>query len=174
MLSLSYYIVHLFFMTSSFFTYNKSKVLQALRYHFITRKEIKIIVIVVNVFAITAAAFYFFKKVTPYAFIASSLLWFSLMISFWYVLPIIIYRKASTFKDRLRVSFEPQHMFLENDRGSRSWPWSAFSSMIESPYFFHLYFDSRSFFIIPKDAFDISELGEVRNFLKEKIKPKKS
>lgn len=159
-------------MTSSFFTYSKPKVLQALRYHFITRKEIKIMVIVVNVFAIISASFYFFHKVNAYAFIFSSILWFSLMISFWFILPNIIYRKAATFKDRFRVRFEPQHMFIENERGSRSWPWTAFSSMIESPFFFHLYFDSRSFFIIPKDAFEPNEINGTRALLKEKIKPK--
>ena len=37
-------------MTSQFFIYNKGKVIQALRYHFITRKEIKIMIILVNVF----------------------------------------------------------------------------------------------------------------------------
>jgi hypothetical protein len=63
-------------------------------------------------------------------------------------------------------------MFIQNERGSRSWPWTAFSSMIESPYFFHLYFDSRSFFIIPKDAFEPEKIYEVRKLLKEKIKPK--
>ncbi|HEY5408304.1 MAG TPA: YcxB family protein [Ginsengibacter sp.] len=156
-------------MTSSFFSYSKPKVLQALRYHFITRKEIKIMVILVNVFAIVAACFYFFKKVSAYAFLGSSCLWFCLMVSFWYILPNLIYRKSKTFKDRLKVSFEPQHMFIENERGSRSWPWTDFSTMMESPYFFHLYFDSRSFFIIPKDAFEIDKLGEVRKFLKEKI-----
>jgi hypothetical protein len=156
-------------MTSSYFTYSKPKVLQALRYHFITRREIKIMVILVNVFAIVAAGFYFFRKVSAFAFIGSSFLWFCLMISFWYVLPAIIYRKSATFKDRLRVSFEEQHMFIENERGSRSWPWKAFSTMIESPHFFHLYFDSRSFFIVPKDAFDITQVGEARKMLKEKI-----
>lgn len=158
-------------MTSSFFTYSKPKVLQALRYHFITRKEIKFIVILVNLFAIVAATFYYFKKVSAYVFLGSSCLWFCLMISFWYVLPNIIYRKSKTFKDRLQVRFEQQHMFIENDRGSRSWPWTAFTSMIESPYFFHLYFDSRSFFIIPKDAFEPDKISEVRKVLKEKIKP---
>lgn len=161
-------------MTSSYFTYNKKKVLQALRYHFITRKEIKILIIVVNVFAIIAAALYYFKKVTAYAFIGSSVLWFSLMISFWYILPGIIYNRASTFKDKLKVSFDPQHMFIENERGSRSWPWSAFSTMLESPDFFHLYFDSRTFFIIPKEAFEPEQLQEVRKLLKEKINRKKS
>jgi hypothetical protein len=156
-------------MTSSFFTYNKPKVLQALRYHFITRKEIKILLIVVNVFAITAAGFYFFEKISAYAFIGSSFLWFALMISFWHILPNIIYSKASTFKDRFKVSFDPQHMFIENEKGGRSWPWKAFSSIIESPHFFHLYFDSRSFFIIPKDAFEADQIPEARKFLKEKI-----
>jgi len=158
-------------MTSSFFTYSKPKVLQALRYHFITSKEIKFIVILVNLFAIVAATFYYFKKVSAYVFLGSSCLWFCLMISFWYVLPNVIYRKSKTFKDRLKVSFELQHMFIENDGGSRSWPWTAFSSMIESPYFFHLYFDSRSFFIIPKDAFGTDKISEARKILKEKIKP---
>lgn len=159
-------------MTSSYFTYSKPKVLQALRYHFITRKELKIMIILVNIFAIVAAGFYFFKKVSAYVFLGSSFLWFSLMVSFWYVLPNIIYRKSATFKDRLKVSFEPQHMFIENERGSRSWPWTAFSSMLESEYFFHLYFNSRSFFIIPKDAFEPEQIPEVRKILKEKINPK--
>ncbi len=159
-------------MTSSFFTYNKAKVLQALRYHFITRREIKVLIIAVNVFAIIAAAFYFLKKISAYAFVGSSFLWFALMISFWFILPNIIYRKAATFKDRFKVSLEQQHLFLENEKGSRSWPWKAFSSMIESPYFFHLYFDSRSFFIIPKEAFDKEEIPKARQFLKEKINEK--
>ena len=157
-------------MTSSFFTYSKPKVLQALRYHFISRIEIKTMIILVNLFAILSAALYFFKIVSPLAFLLSSTLWFVLMISFWYILPGIIYRKATTFKDRFRVSFEDQHMFLENDRGSKSWPWKDFSTMLESPYFFHLYFNSRSFFLIPKDAFENYDLLEIRRFLKDKIK----
>ena len=157
-------------MTSSYFTYSKPKVLQALRYHFITRKEIKIMIILVNLFAILSAALFFAKKVSAYAFLGSSLLWFCLMISFWFILPGIIYRKAATFKDSFQVIFEDQHMFIENERGSRSWPWTAFSSMIESPHFFHLYFNSRSFFIIPKEAFSEEDLHSVRQFVKSKIK----
>ncbi len=164
------YIVFLFSMTSSYFTYSKPKVLQALRYHFITRKEIKVMIILVNLFAIFAAALYFAKKVSAYAFLGSSVLWFSLMVSFWFILPAIIYRKAATFQDSFKVAFEDQHMFLENERGSRSWPWSAFSAMLESPHFFHLYFNSRSFFLIPKDAFSGEDLHSVRQFVKSKIK----
>lgn len=156
-------------MTSSFFSYNKSKVLQALRFHFFSRPEIKIMIIVVNVFAILAAALYFTREVSPLAFLMSSTLWFALMTAFWFVLPLIIYKRAATFKDHFRVSFEENHMFIENERGSRSWPWKDFSTYVESANFFHLYFNSRSFFLIPKNAFSIEKLHDIRKFLKEKI-----
>ena len=159
-------------MTSSFFTYSKPKVIQALRYHFITRKEIKTMIILVNVFTILSAALFFFKKISPLAFLVASVLWFSLMIAFWFVLPYSIYKKAATFKDGFTVSLEDQHLFLENDRGSKSWPWTAFSSLIESPHFFHLYFNSRSFFLIPKSAFDNDAVHDARKFLTNKIMKK--
>lgn len=157
-------------MTSALFTYNKSKVIQALRYHFITRKEIRLMMILVNIFAITSAALFFFRKVSPFAFLSASVLWFTLMIAFWFILPYTIYKKATTFKDRFKVSFEQQHMFLENERGSKSWPWTAFTSFVESPHFFHLYFNSRSFFLIPKEAFDGEHVYEARKMLSAKIK----
>ncbi|MEO6136660.1 MAG: YcxB family protein, partial [Ginsengibacter sp.] len=70
-------------MTSSYFTYTKPKVIQALRFHFISRREIKIMIILVNVFAILSAVLYYFGKVSPVSFLLSSGLWFILMISFW-------------------------------------------------------------------------------------------
>lgn len=126
-------------------------------------------IIIVNIFAISSAVLYYMGKVDPLAFLLSSTLWFALMIAFWFVLPIIIYRKAATFKDKFRVSFEDQHMFLENDKGSRSWPWKDFSDFVESTNFFHLYFNSRAFFLIPKSAFPKEQLPDVRKLLKEKI-----
>ncbi|MEO6683859.1 MAG: YcxB family protein [Ginsengibacter sp.] len=156
-------------MRSALFTYDKKKVIQALRFHFISRREIKLMIIFVNVFAIASAAFYFFGYVTPVAFLLASGLWFILMISFWFVLPLTIYKKAATFKDSFVVRLEPHHMFLENAKGSRSWPWKSFSTFVESPHFFHLYFDSRSFFLIPKEAFQDNDTFEVRAFLKEHI-----
>ena len=159
-------------MTSAFFTYNKQKVIQALRYHFITRREIKIMMILVNVFAILSAGLFFFKKISPYAFLLSSSLWFMLMIVFWFLLPYIIYRKADTFKDRFKAILSDEEFRIENDRGGRSWDWSAFSTWLESPHFFHLYFNSRSFFIVPKDAFEGDDVHEARKILKEKIEKK--
>lgn len=156
-------------MTSAYFTYSKPKVIQALRFHFISRREIRIMIVLVNVFAILSAILYFSGKVSPVAFLLASGLWFILMISFWFVLPGLIYRRAATFKDRFKVSLEPQHLFLENERGSRSWPWKDFNRMVESPHFFHLYFDNRSFFLIPKEAFEGDDVHEARRLFKESI-----
>jgi len=144
-------------------------VIQALRYHFITRREIKIMLILVNVFAILSAALFFFKKISPYAFLLSSLLWFTLMIVFWFLMPYVVYRKADTFKDRFRAILSDGEFRIENERGGRSWNWVEFSTWLESPHFFHLYFNSRSFFIIPKDAFEDEALHEARKILKAKI-----
>lgn len=156
-------------MTSQFFNYDKGKVIQALRYHFITRKEIKIMMILVNVFAIVSAAFFFFRKISPLAFLISSVLWFALMITFWFLLPYMIYRKAATFKDRFRAILSDTEFRIENERGGRSWAWGEFSTWIESPHFFHLYFNSRSFFIVPKEAFEGDDVHEARKILKAKI-----
>jgi hypothetical protein len=157
-------------MTSSFFTYNKGKVIQALRYHFITRREIKLMMIVVNVFAILSAGLFFFKKISPFAFLLSAFLWFIMMIAFWFVLPFIIYRRSHTFKDRFRVTLGTNSFMLENENGSRSWDWNEFSTKMESPHFFHLYFNPRSFFIVPKEAFEGDDVHEARKILTAKIK----
>jgi predicted membrane protein len=156
-------------MTSEFFTYNKGKVIQALRFHFITRREIKFMMILVNVFAIVSAALFFFKKVSPLAFLISAVLWFALMIIFWFILPLMVYRKNETFKDRFQAILAADYFRIENDRGGRSWDWKEFSAWMESPHFFHLYFNSRSFFIIPKDAFEGDEAQEARKIFKAKI-----
>ncbi len=156
-------------MTSSVFYYNKPKVIQALRYHFITRKEIRLMIILVNVFAVTTAILFFFKKISPVAFLVGSVLWFTLMLAFWFILPYSIYKRSATFKDHFNVALEDKHMFLENERGTKTWPWSTFSSYIESPHFFHLYFDSRSFFLLPKEAFEGDALHEARQIIKAKV-----
>lgn len=157
-------------MTSSYFTYEKAKVIQALRYHFITRKEIKLMIILINVFAILSAALFYFKKISPLAFLLSAFLWFIMMLMFWFILPTMIYKKSATFKDRFKTDFDEEGFTLENEQGQRSWAWSQFSSSMESPHFIHLYFDSRSFFIVPKDALSEDELAQARKLINLKIK----
>jgi hypothetical protein len=153
------------------FGYEKKQVLQALRYHFLSRPEIKVLLILINVFAIASAGLFAFKKIQAPSFLIFSFLWFMLMLVIWRILPSSIYKKALTFQDHFSMRFEEQGVELSTLNGSKAWPWTAFSSFVESPYFFHLYFDARSFFLVPKDAFtDISQLQEARALIREKIR----
>jgi len=155
------------------FGYEKKQVIQALRYHFISRPEIKTMLIVVNVFALISITLYALQKITPIAFLVGSGLWLALMVSFWFVMPIMVYKRAETFQHSFTMHFEPESFTLAHERGSRSWPWGSLTSYIESPNFFHLYFDSRSFFLVPKAGCrDKDEVFELRQLLKEKIKKK--
>jgi hypothetical protein len=153
------------------FTYDKRQVLQALRYHFISRPEIRIMIIVVNVFAFLSAVLFYFKKITPLAMLTGSTLWFVLMITFWFLLPSTVYKRAATFKDHFTMDFGKDSFSVGNERGSRSWPWNALKLFMETPNFFHLYFDSRSFFLVPKTGFSSSDdIYEMRQLLKEKVR----
>lgn len=129
-------------------------------------------IILVNVFALLSAGLFFFKKISPLAFLVSSLLWFMLMITFWFLLPYMVYRRADTFRDRFRARLSEDEFRIENERGGRSWGWNEFSTWIESPHFFHLYFNSRSFFIVPKEAFEGDQEHEARKLLRDKINKK--
>jgi hypothetical protein len=153
------------------FGYEKGQVLQALRYHFISRPEIRIMIILVNVFALASLVLYALHKITPWAFMTGSLLWIVLMISFWFILPGIVYRRAETFRHEFSMNFEQNGFSLRHERGSREWQWEALSNFVESPHFFHLYFDARSFFLVPKSGFkDKDEVYEMRQLLKQKVK----
>jgi len=153
------------------FSYDKGQVLQALRYHFISRPEIRIMLIIVNVFALICAVLYYFKRITPVAVLTGSLMWFFLMISFWFVMPGMVYRRAATFRDSFTMKFEDEGFSLGNERGSKTWPWKALSTFMETPNFFHLYFDSRSFFLVPKNCFNSSDdVYQLRQLLKAKVK----
>ncbi len=148
--------------------------IQALRYHFINRFEVRILMILVNVFAIFAAALFYFHKVSPLAFLLSSVLWLAIIISFWFFLPNTVYKNASTFRDTFKMTFGESRVRIENERGFTEWSWDKFSSYIESPNFIHLYFDSKSFFLVPKSAIEkVGSLNDLRRLLKEKIKSKK-
>jgi hypothetical protein len=153
------------------FSYDKNQVLQALRYHFLSKREIRLMIILVNVFALLSAVLFYFRKILPFAFLVGSFLWFALMISFWFILPGMVYRRAATFKDHFTMVFDENSFSVGNERGSRSWPWNALSNFLETPHFFHLYFDNRSFFLVPKDALSgKDQVYQLRHLLQEKIK----
>src|ERR1700761_402418 len=106
-----------------YFGYKKKQVLQALRYHFLSRREIKILLILINVFAILSAVLFALGKVQPIAFLLFSLMWFMLMLAIWSLLPRNIYKKALTFQDQFSMTFGKDGVTLQNERGAQTWPW---------------------------------------------------
>lgn len=151
------------------FSYDKKKVIQALRYHFISRPEIKIMMILVNVFAITAAILFYSKKIRPEPFLLGTTIWLSMMVAIWYILPNSIYKRSATFKDSFSIFFREENIVLENGRGQMQWQWKQFSKWFESPHFFHLYFDAKSFFIVPKEDMTDDKRHELRALLRKFI-----
>ncbi|MFP5040393.1 YcxB family protein [Parasediminibacterium sp. JCM 36343] len=151
------------------FSYDKNKTIQALRYHFFSRKEIKVMIVVVNVFAIVAAVLFYSKMIRPEPFLLGSFIWVTLMLSIWYILPYSIYRKSSTFKEKFNITIGSIDVKIDNEQGRIAWPWAAFTKYFESPHFFHLYFDEKSFFLIPKDSMTEEMKHDFRGVLKEMI-----
>ena len=153
------------------FGYNKRQVLDGLRGHFFGRPEIRTLVIVINVFAILSAILFFLKRIQALPFLIFSVLWFCLWISIRRLLPLSIYKKSATFRDTFILTLEDRGMLLETKKGTQLWEWQAFSGFKETAYFFHVYFNARAFFMIPKDSFkDITEIQAARKLLKERIK----
>ena len=60
------------------FGYDKKQVIQALRYHFLMRPEIKVLLVIINVFAITSAVLFAMKKIQAISFLIFSFLWFGM------------------------------------------------------------------------------------------------
>jgi len=151
------------------FDYNKKQVIQALRYHFISKTELKIMIILVNAFAILSLILYTLGKITPIAFLTYSFLWIVLMASIWFILPSVVYKQAKTFLHAFTMYFNEADFTLEHEQGKRSWPYSALQNFKETPNFFHLYFDAKSFLLVPKDAFkSLEEMQDFRALLKSK------
>jgi len=153
------------------FGYNKKQVLDGLRSHFFGIREIRILVILVNVFAILSAILFAVKRIQAVPFLLFSILWLVLWFSIRRLLPLSIYKKSATFQDNFTLTMEERGLLLDTKKGSQLWKWEAFSSFKETLYFFHVYFDARSFFLIPKDSFkDITEIQAARQLFKEHIK----
>ncbi len=130
----------------------------------------RLMIILVNAFAILSLVFYLLNKISPIAFLTYSGLWILLMVSIWFILPFTVYSRASTFKHRFTMYFNENDFTLEHERGKRSWPYSELSTYKETPHFFHLYYDPRSFLLVPKDAFpDLESLQQLREILKTRI-----
>ncbi len=132
--------------------------------------DLRTLVIIINIFAILSAVLFALKKIQALPFLLFSVLWFFLWISIRRLLPLSIYKKSATFQDTFILSLEERGILLQTKKGSQLWAWGDFSGFKESVYFFHVYFNPRSFFLIPKDSFkDITEIQAARALLKERI-----
>ena len=120
--------------------YIKKEVLHALRYHFIKQPEIKILILVVNIYAIATAALLFMKKIRPELFLLGSLLWIVLMLFFWYLLPLLFYKKTPFFKQDWEFNFDAFGAELNNSNGTAQWSWNEVTRYFESPVFFSFLF----------------------------------
>ena len=148
--------------------YQKSQVIQGLRYHFIKQSEIKGLMLFVNIYAIITAGLLFYKKIRPELFLIGSLLWIVLMVFFWYLLPWLFYRKTSMFKQEWQFNFDSNGASLESESGRASWAWSEVTRFFESPLFFHVYFAPKSFFILPKTHFGFEDQQLIRGYFNKK------
>jgi hypothetical protein len=103
-------------------------------------------------------------------FLISSLLWFLLMLTFWFWMPRMIYSRSDTFREDINLRFREHDILLETGKGHTNWEYKKFQYYMESPHFFHLYINDKSFFLIPKEACEPpADTLDVRKLLDEKI-----
>ena len=144
--------------------YNKAKVLQALRYHFINKKDIRILLIAVNVLALLSGILFAIGLVKqPGVFVLTSVMWMVLMLVFWLLMPRLIYSRTKAFQDNFVARVTDTEITLQQEHGTRTWAFNQFTAWFESPHFFHLYLGANSFFILPKEAFSPEQTIEFRN-----------
>lgn len=132
--------------------YHKSEVLQALRYHFIRKPEVRVMVVLVNVFALLSMGLFATGLASPLPFLTGTALWLFLMLAVWRGMPAAVYRRNRTFRDSFTVRLEDAHLFLSREGGSRTWAWREFSHYYETPAFFHLCFGEKGFLLLPKES----------------------
>ncbi len=152
------------------FEYEKGKTLQALRYHFLSRNEIKVLLVLINVFAIVSAVLFYSKRIRPEPFLLGTCVWIAMMVSIWYLLPMSIYKKSQTFKDHFSIQITQWQIRLDGSQGHVVWDWKMVIKHLETPYFFHIYFTEKSFFLIPKDSMNEEMKHEMRGYLNELVK----
>jgi YcxB-like protein len=153
------------------FSYDKKKVLQGLRYHFIWQPELRVLLVVILAFDAATAILYFWGKIRPQPFLLGSCIWLLFLVSFWYLMPNTLYkRNQKTFGDTFLITFKSDYVFLENENGEVQWGWGQFTKFAESPNFFHLYFSPKSFFLVPKDNMVDEFKFDLRLLLSDKIK----
>jgi hypothetical protein len=151
------------------FSYDKKKVIQALRFHFIWQKDIKATLIIILIFDIISAVLFYSEVIRPEPFLLGSVVWLFFIVSCWFILPWSIYKKSATFKERFSISFSEDSVFLEGGNSQMRWDWKQIIHFRESPEFFHFYFTAKSFLIIPKSELTADHLSSLRKLINRKV-----
>jgi hypothetical protein len=90
------------------------------------------------------------------------------MLLFWYLLPIIFYKKTKLFKSNWEFNYNQYGATLVSENAEAQWQWSELTYYFESPYFFHLYF------LVSKETIPMEHQHELRGILKQKHKDNKA
>ncbi|SHM61068.1 YcxB-like protein [Chitinophaga sp. CF418] len=137
------------------FSYNKEEVLNALRYHFMQRGEIKVFRNTLFILLAFTMAGYAFKIVTTGALIGIAAMVLLIIAVFWFLLPVSIYNKAATFKDNIHLKYSEEGITIStrNSEHQRLLSWSTFTKVVEAKNFFFLYRGKKNFFLVPTSAF---------------------
>lgn len=139
------------------FTYKKEEVINALRFHFLRRGEIRVFRNTLIILLLATVIGYVFRLVNFNAMLGIVVMMVILGWAFWYLLPVSTYNKAATFRDSIRLRYNDEGMAIYTGQGERSMSWRNFSQIVETQSFFFLYRDKRTFFLIPTSAFENDE-----------------
>ncbi len=74
------------------------------------------------------------------------------------------------FKERFIAGINENGLSFENEKGEAHWAWSQFEKFLETPYFFHFYFNNKSFILLPKDEMGDEMRHDLRGILNRNIK----
>lgn len=137
------------------FQYNKADVIDALRFHFMNRPEMKLFRIVLMILIAFAFIGYWMALINLQVVVWLFLLFIILILVFWYILPYSVYKKARTFSEpAIHLHWNEQNLSIGTHQGESNMPWTRFHKIVETKDFFFLYRDNKSFFLIPVDAFE--------------------
>ena len=137
------------------FSYNKEEVLNALRYHFLQRGEIKVFRTTLFILLTFTLVGFSYRLVTVGALIG--ILGMSVVIGlvFWYMLPVSVYNKAATFQDDIRLNYSEDGIVIATRKSDvrKELSWHAFTQVVKAKNFFFLYKGKKDFFLVPTSAF---------------------
>lgn len=136
------------------FQYNRQEVINALRLHFMNRPEMKFFKIILICLLIFSFFGYFADFLTLQMLIWIFLFFVVMVLFFWYILPYSVYKKSKTFQETdIRLHWNADYLIIGTARGESALPWKRLSNITETRQFFYLYNSTKSFFLIPTNAF---------------------